>query len=328
MCLAQSADDGNRQAARALGASGVDAYQAGNYAVASDKLDKAYRVLKAPTLGLWSARAFVKVNRLIEASERYLEVQRLTITTGEVAVQRQAQADAATEHAQLANQIPNIVVQVRGASENDVTIQLDGAEMSSALIGENRPVNPGRHSVVVTSLGRTVSAEVEIAAGETKPVTLDFNTGKQATGEAPGSPPRSAVAAAPVDTSPEPTAPTGSPAADSGAPGASSPRRTLGFVALGVGGVGLALGGITGALALGKKGEIEDSDDCRADRCLPSEQDLVDSYLSFRTISTVGFIAGGALAATGLVLVLTAPQRGASTALAIGPGSLSVTRSF
>jgi hypothetical protein len=99
-------------------------------------------------------------------------------------------------------------------------------------------------------------------------------------------------------------------------------------VALGVGGVGLALGGITGALALGKKGEIEDSEYCRVDQCLPSEQDLVDSYLSFRTISSVGFIAGGALAATGLVLVLTAPKRGPSTALAIGPGSLSVKRSF
>src|SRR5688572_30759640 len=94
---AQPVDDATRAAARDLGMAGVEAYQAGSYPAASEKLDKAYRTLRAPSLGLWSARALAKLGKLIEASERYLEVTRLDVASGDVAVQKQAQIDAAAE---------------------------------------------------------------------------------------------------------------------------------------------------------------------------------------------------------------------------------------
>jgi hypothetical protein len=65
---AQAVDDATRGAARTLGYDGVKAYNAGDYAVADQKLEKAYRVLKVPSLGLWSARTLVKLGRLVEAS--------------------------------------------------------------------------------------------------------------------------------------------------------------------------------------------------------------------------------------------------------------------
>lgn len=66
------------------------------------------------------------------------------------------------------------------------------------------------------------------------------------------------------------------------------------------------MGGISGALALRKRSEIDKSADCRDSHCQPSMQGTVDSLNSFRTVSTVGFVAGGVFAATGLGLLLAA----------------------
>jgi Tfp pilus assembly protein PilF len=70
---AQEIDDASRTAARAMGNSGVEAYQAGNYQEAVDRLEKAYGIARVPSLGLWSARALRKLGLLVEAANRYLE---------------------------------------------------------------------------------------------------------------------------------------------------------------------------------------------------------------------------------------------------------------
>jgi len=46
-----------------------------------------------------------------------------------------------------------------------------------------------------------------------------------------------------------------------------------------------------------------------------------------RTVSSVGFIAGGVLAATGVVLLVTAPS-GGSTQAFVGPQSVGVRGRF
>ena len=51
---AQKVDDATRGAARTLGNDGVKAYQANDYATANEKFDKAYKLVRAPSLGLWS----------------------------------------------------------------------------------------------------------------------------------------------------------------------------------------------------------------------------------------------------------------------------------
>src|SRR5690606_14260666 len=90
------ADSTTRAAARKLGTSGVEAYQAGDYQGASEKLERAYATLKVPTLGLWSARALIKLNRWVEAAERLLAVTRLD-ASGDVQVQQAARAEAEQE---------------------------------------------------------------------------------------------------------------------------------------------------------------------------------------------------------------------------------------
>ena len=94
---AQPADESTRTAARALGTAGVEAYQANDFATATDKLEKAYGLLRVPSLGLWSGRALVKVGKLLQAADRFLEATSLQAPAGEYAVQKQAQTDAAQQ---------------------------------------------------------------------------------------------------------------------------------------------------------------------------------------------------------------------------------------
>jgi hypothetical protein len=224
--------------------SGVEAYQAQDYATATEKLEKAYRALKVPSLGLWSARALVKVNKLIEAAERYQEVSRLDLGGGDRAVQEQARADADKELDQLSPQIPNIVVTVVGADPEHTTITIDGATLSTALIGEKRPVNPGKHQITGASGDESANGELQLASGQTKTFTIRFGATPAA-----GDGPRIAQVSQVTETAPSAPQPV-----ESAASASHSSRRTLGFVTIAVGGAGLIVGGVTGALALGKKG--------------------------------------------------------------------------
>ena len=291
---AQAIDDATRAAARQLGYEGITDFQAGNYDTAADKLDRAYRALRAPSLGLWSARAFAKKGKLVAASERYVEVQRLDPGSGDVAVQKQAQADAAADHAALVPRIPGIVITVEGAPADNVTVSVNGAPVPSSLLGVKRQVDPGTVSVEGQHDGARASETVNLGEGETKTVTLRFGDGSGATAgpAAPGAPTNVAGATA------------GGPA-DQPAPASSSGRRTVGWIVLGAGGVGILTGAVTGGLAMSTRSGIEG---CEDTSCPPSARGDVQTYNRYRTISTIGFIAGGALAATGAVLILTAPK--------------------
>jgi hypothetical protein len=201
---AEPVDDATRGAARKLGNAGVEAYQAGDFPTAHEKLDKAYRVLKVPSLGLWSARAFVKLGKLVEASERYLEVTRLGLEGGDVTVQKQAQVDAQKELDALAPRVPSIVVVVQGAKPEEVSISVDGTPITSALIGESRPANPGMHAVVGKTSSGEARADVIAVEGKQVTATLVFASSE----------------AAPVARSSTP------PTTDDGTPASGSTLRT------------------------------------------------------------------------------------------------------
>lgn len=298
---AQTVDEGTRAAARSLGNAGVEAYQAGNFELAATKLDKAYQVLRVPSLGLWSARAFAKVGKLLQASERYREVTRLQPSEGDVGVQKQAQADAASELEAIQPRIPSVVVRVEGAPPTEVSVTLDGVPLASALIGEARPVNPGTHDVAGKRGSETATTQVSVKEGEQGSAVLRFGAASTPT-------------ATPVTSSAT------RPVASTDRSGDGSSTRTLGFITLGVGGAGLVLGAVTGAMALGKRGEIDDNPNCESDACAPSEKSEVSSLNSLRTVSTVAFVAGGVLAGAGLVLVFTSgSSREPAASAYIGP---------
>ena len=167
-------DAATRAAARKLAEDGVAALERGDAGTATQKLDKAYRMLAVPSVALWSARALAKRGALIEAAERYRECARLP-ASGEAAVQEQAKADAQKELDELLPRIPALIIEVTGAAPEAVT--LDGQRVPPDLLGEERPVNPGPHRVVAKLGAAEAAADVAVAESEKRRVSLQLSAG-------------------------------------------------------------------------------------------------------------------------------------------------------
>jgi hypothetical protein len=310
-------DAGKVAAARQIGFDGIKDYQAGDYTAASDKLERAYALVQAPTIGLWSARALSKIGRLVLASERYLETTRLAVPETNRENHVQAQADAAKEREALLPRIPSLRVDVEGVPVSELVLSMDGVAINSALIGVARPVDPGKRRVVAKHGEQEQSKEIELAEGAKETVSFTFA-------------PAQAPVVAPAPTNPEPAAVAPPPAERDRTE--QSGTNTLAYVALAAGGAGLVVGGITGVMALGKKSDLDDSPYCSDDSCGPEVHDDVDSLNTLRTVSTIGFVVGAVGVGVGVTLLLTgggserAPA--ARTELRIGPGAVGLRGTF
>jgi len=91
--------------------------------------------------------------------------------------------------------------------------------------------------------------------------------------------------------------------------------------------VGIGLGTFFGLQASSKWSDAKSKCTDYPFSCGTEGQDLQSSAKSQATISTVMFVAGGALLATGAVLYFTAPKQ-QNVALAIGPGCAFVQGRF
>ncbi|HWZ89490.1 MAG TPA: hypothetical protein VNW92_11590 [Polyangiaceae bacterium] len=315
----QEVDDETRAAARKLANAGVAAYQAQHYDEASTKLEKAFHLLELPSVGLWSARALVKTGHLVEAQERYLRVARLSPSGVAPEVQKKAQADASADLAVLAPRVPEVVVAIDQAPAGDVSLAIDGKQLPALLVNESCPINPGVHKVSATYKGRSSEAVVEIAEGEHRRVSLHLDQ----SGSSGASPAQGSSESASGDRSPE--AQRASANRNSG-----SAQRTIAWATVAVGGAGIALGAVTGALALARRSDLDGSGQCAASQCSASEQSTVSSYNSLRTLSGVGFIAGGLVAGAGVVVLLTSPHAEApgNASLWVAPGSAGIRGRF
>jgi hypothetical protein len=256
-----------------------------------------------PSLGLWSARARVKLNRWVEAAERYLEVTRLPVSSGELEVQQKAQAEASAELDSLKPRIPRLILAVQGASVENIQISIDGHAIAAALIGESQPIDPGSHRIRAASGGVVLERTALLAEGAEERVTLDFAASSKV--------------------------PTASAAGSSSDRGSAAPTRTLGWIAIGVGGAGVLVGTVSGIMAVGDRTAIDDNPACGNDTCPTTERELVDRYNSLRTVSSICLIGGAAVAAAGAVLVLTAPKtRAPEVTLRLGPASATLGGRF
>ncbi len=293
---AEAEDDASRSAARTVGTAGVEAFQKGDYVTASEKLERAYHVLRVPSIGLWSARALAKTGKLVAASERYREATQLEVSEGNTAIQKQAQADAATELDALTVRIPGIVIQLAGSGAAGAVVTVDGSPVSAALLGERRPVDPGTHTLQAKQGERQVSAEVTVAEGETKPVSLTIDA-------------------------PAPSAPTlsESPTAASEPAHGLGGQRIGGLVVGGVGIIGVAVGSVFG---LKSKSDHDQADSHCTGGCDGRGVSLGSDAISAGNVSTVAFLVGAAGLVGGAALWLTAKHDGSSAQVGFGPGAV------
>ena len=293
--------EADKATARALAIEAQQALQKGAFGVAADKFRRADEIYHAPTLLVGLARAYVGLRKYVEAQETYNRVIREPLASDASDAFKKAVDDANKEVVGLDEKIAWVTFTVAGPDEPTVT--LDGEPLSAASLGVKRAVNPGEHQLTASASGYAEGATTfSVAAGQTDEVRLE-------------------LAAA---------APGGGDQVEPSDGGSILP--ILGWTAIGVGGAGLILGAVTGGLALGKHGEL--SDNCGdGGVCAPDQQDNLDSFHTMGTISTIGFIAGGVLAATGVVLLIVAPSDGDEAAAAsletrIGIGQLSATLRF
>jgi len=326
---AQPVSDGDKAAARQLTIDGHAALGKGDYATAADLFSRADKLFHAPTVTLGLARAQVGLGKLVSASELYNRLVHEPLPPNPSEAFTRAMDDGRNELAVLAPRIPSLIIQVRGTEAPRVT--LDGAEVPAAVLGIKRPVDPGKH--VVHAAGRHAlpgDVAVTVAEGKVETVTLDLAPAPPGTADAPevgppvASPGGSAMVAGPL-------APVG-PGAEAGGSGGGS-RRPIGFALLGVGAAGLVVGAITGGLAMSKRSSLIQQ--CPTGHCLPSQQTGLQSDVNaldtLASISTAGFIAGGVLAAAGVVVVVTAPRarvQGASVTPLVGPGFMGAQGRF
>jgi hypothetical protein len=92
-------------------------------------------------------------------------------------------------------------------------------------------------------------------------------------------------------------------------------------IVLGIGGAGLVVGAITGALALGGAGDINDQ--CPGGQCDPADRDQVesdqDSTYMLADISTITLIGGAVAATAGVVLIVMASTSDGGVAVGVSP---------
>lgn len=283
---AQELDDQTRSAARELATEGSTLYQQGDFESAYDRFNRAFQLVQKPNVGIWAARSLVRAGRWVEASERYLELERITLPEGAPADQTQAVQDAAQERRELLGRLPSLKIVVEGAEPGSVFVSINGQLVKPALIGVKQPVNPGKLQVKGVRGEQVVEQAVDLGEAQTREVKLSFT-------------PSGAVAPAP------PSAPASAPPPVVAAHG-GAPWRLLGFIGVGVGGAALVTGAVFGGLAAADKSDLDSA--CPNRQCGPAYHDQNDAYGTKKTIASVGLIGGAVLAGAGAVLLLTAPS--------------------
>ena len=216
--------------------------------------------------------------------------------------------------------IPSLVVSATGpdgADRSGVKVTLDGEVVAERLDGQPIELDPGEHRLLLEMAGHP-SRELRILAkaGERQRL-LEV--------------PFVAAAAAAPDTGPAPDRPKAVEPDERSSETMDDGPSPLFWVALGVGGVGLVVGGVTGAMALSQGSDLKDR--CAAGGC--DQQNSGDDLAAANTVadvSTVSFVAGGVLAAVGLVgLIVQSGDdggQGARIEPLLGPGIAGVRGSF
>lgn len=211
------------------------------------------------------------------------------------------------EHlAQLETQVTRVTISVPAPSRiAGLMVTWDGAAFDDAMFGKEIARDPGEHVIAATAPGhQPFEAKVTIGAtAEKKSIEIPLLR------EVEKPKPTPIVAIAPKVETPE------KPVSND-VPSSGATQRTLGFI---VGGAGVVAVGV-GFLFLTQRNSAVDrltavsqpDPNCTAGDCEATRQASYDGaksdVSSAQTKMGIAFAAGGALVATGVILLLTAPR--------------------
>lgn len=283
--VAGAADaDGNDAAAAALFDQGLAEMEASHFDAACPKLAESFHLdPRAGTL-FTLAECEARGGKIASAVTHYGDYRARfeRMTPQERVKQKERPTIAERQLAALRPRVPELTINVRGALPEGAVVKRDGVALGAPSLGTSFPLDPGSHEVtIVLADGTTAKETVTLRDAEKKVVDIAPPT------------PRAALGAL------QPAPPPKSPAARGGHMGLTI---AAGAVSL----AGLGIGAVAGALTLGKKSTIDDN--CVGTACNAAGKDAADGSRTLGLVSTVGFIVGGAFAATAVVLFLTEPR--------------------
>ncbi len=286
----------NVAAARTLSNQGVQLADAGKCPEAIEKLQRAESLHHAPTILGRLGECQVAVGQIVEGTENLRAVVREPLAPTAPKVFHDAQDRAQKVLTAATPKIAHLIIRTT-PSEAKANVTVSGKPVPLALIGAERPTDPGTHEVLATAEGyKPASATVTLAEGGHQDITLLLEKDPNA------------VAALPATTNATPSVQVGS--APPPEPATKS-SHTGAYVAFGVGGLGILVGSIAGGLAFSK------ASDC-PDKVCKTQSDL-DSAKTMAAVSTVSFGVGIAGVAVGTILLLTGNKAESPPAAAARP---------
>ena len=288
-----------RTAARDLATQGAQAFEAGDYAQASDFFRRAHELVPAPSIALLRARSLAKLGQLLEAIDIYEQTARFKLPDDAPEAYLQAVETARNEMEEVRRRLPRLKLMLIGVASNEhPQVSMDDKVTPEALLGVERPTNPGQHRIEARVGGQLrATRELSMVEGQSYQLELDVR---------------------PVQPTPKPVA-LAPAASDTAHP--HSWQKTGGYVALGVGALGIGIGTYTGIVALNRKSELDSV--CNPN-CPPSSAGDIDSFRSNRTISYVSFGVGIASAATGVALLVLGKPSAEHVAFRALPGGFQI----
>ncbi len=198
----------------------------------------------------------------------------------QVAIKHLAALEAKVSHAVF-------IVPKEMAALDGFVLRQDGAVLARVAWG-HAPVDPGEH-------------KIEAQAPGYAPYTTSFKVASDGSASTVTIPPLVPIPA----VAPHPPGGTAA-STPSPEPAEASGWRTAGFVTGGVGVASIVAGSVLGGLALAKANDVHSM--CPANRC-PSQAGVSEQSTAgtLADASTATFIAGGVLAAAGVLMVLLSP---------------------
>jgi hypothetical protein len=182
--------DAERAGARELFKEGDQLQRAGHFAEALDKFQRAQQVFAAPTNVLRIAECDAALGRLVESAEAYREVLRSPLPAGSPPAFQAAVDQAKAELAQVEPRVPRLVVQVQPASVQSPQMQIDGQNVSGALLGEPISLDAGSHKIAVLAPGYAATEQqVDLKEHDSKTIALTLNPSPEATAPTSATPP-------------------------------------------------------------------------------------------------------------------------------------------
>ncbi|WP_434041133.1 MULTISPECIES: hypothetical protein [Sorangium] len=306
---AQAADPKTMAAAQSLFEQAVEEMDSKDYASACPKLEQTTQMLPE-ALGAKEtlARCYEAEGRLASAWAQYGLVEVLASRTG----QAQRAAAAGRKAVALKPRLATLTVELPDAVRRlpGISIASDGLALRAAAWGTALAVDRGEHVVEARAPGHRPWSRKVVIGEDGAHVRVEVPMLE----EEEAAPPPAPVPPAPVKATPTPdpvkATPTPVPPAPAPPPAVRPWQRPVGFAAVVAGAAGFGATGVLAALAAGKKNASNEEGHCDArNTCDEIGLDLRAQAMQLGNGATAALVVGSALAAGGVVLLVTAPSR-------------------